>query len=335
MKGRDSMKKIFCLLLCLLIFLPAVSMAIEHPIGCSNCRTEAVDTDGNTTVGIAPPGSTVYVYFVASEVPEDKFFNVDCTIDGDIAQIDYSGEKPFFIMPESHVTVRAKLEDRKAATVDLTEEGTAETDLRMARELIRAYTAGSSQTEYAFDLNNDGKADVTVSCDNSNNKGIVRRESRSDVVMQDVTLSITDPDGEYYNCMYMSCKFKVTRSSTPDPDPDPNPSPNPEPGEKVSLKKLKSVKHTAVSAKKLKITWKKLTGKERKKIQKIQIQVSTDKKFTKIVKKTLLKSTKASWTIPGLKKNTKYWVRIRAYTKSGNVINVSKWIVKSKKTKKK
>ena len=105
--------------------------------------------------------------------------------------------------------------------------------------------------------------------------------------------------------------------------------------EKVTLSKLKSVKLTAVSAKKLKITWKKLTSKERKKIQKIQIQVSTDKKFTKIVKKTLLKSTKTSWTIPGLKKNTKYWVRIRAYTKSGNVINVSKWIVKSKKTKKK
>ena len=336
------MKKILCLLLCILLFLPAVSVAendrsaIEWPIACENCGAYIKDPEsGMKHVGMAAAGTQLFVIFKASEVPEDKFFNDEFTIDDDKAQIDYSGEKPFFIMPYDYVMVRAKLEERKTATVDLTQEDTVETDLRMASELIKAYTAGSSKTEYAFDLNNDGKTDVTVSCDNSNNKGIVRRESGSDAVTQDVTLSITDPDGKYYNCMYMSCKFKVTRSSTPDPDPDPNPSPNPEPVEKVTLKKLKSVKLTAVSAKKLKIAWKKLTGKERKKIQKIQIQVSTDKKFTKIVRKTLLKSTKTSWTIPGLKKNTKYWVRVRAYTKSGNVINVSKWIVKSKKTRKK
>ena len=107
-----------------------------------------------------------------------------------------------------------------------------------------------------------------------------------------------------------------------------------EPTEKVALNKIKGVKLTAVSHKKLKLTWKKLTKKERKKIQKIQIQVSTDKKFTKIVKKKLLKNTKASCVIPGLKRNTKYWVRIRAYRKSGNIIYVSKWTVKAKKTKK-
>ena len=105
--------------------------------------------------------------------------------------------------------------------------------------------------------------------------------------------------------------------------------------ENVSLSKLKSVKLTAVSAKKLKITWKKLSSKDKKKIKKIQIQVSTDKNFTTIVKEKLLKNTKTSWTIPGLKKNTKYFVRIRAYTKDGNTIYVSKWVIKNKKTKKK
>ena len=118
--------------------------------------------------------------------------------------------------------------------------------------------------------------------------------------------------------------------SEPQPS-EPQPS---EPTEKVTLSKLKSVKLTAVSAKKIKVTWKKLTAKQRKKIKQIQIQVSTDKNFTKIVKKKTLSSKKTSWTIPGLKKNTKYYVRIRAYTKDGNVINVSKWVTKNKKTKK-
>ncbi len=333
------MKQILCLLLCLILFLPAVSVAendrsaIEYPISCENCGAHIKDPEsGMMHVGGAVAGTKVYLIFEASEVPEDKYFNGEFYNEFSQIQIHYDEEIPYLFMPNADIYVRAKLEDRKTATVNLTQEDTAETDIRMARELIRAYTSGSSQTEYAFDLNNDGKTDITVSCDNSKNKGIVRREAGSDAVTQDVTLSITAPDSDSEGKIkYMSCTFKVTRSSTPDPSP----SPNPEPVEKVTLKKLKSVKLTAVSAKKLKITWKKLTGKERKKIQKIQIQVSTDKKFTKIVKKTLLKSTKTSWSIPGLKKNTKYWVRIRAYTKSGNVINVSKWIVKSKKTKKK
>ena len=106
------------------------------------------------------------------------------------------------------------------------------------------------------------------------------------------------------------------------------------PVEKVTLKKLKSVKLKALSAKKLEISWKKLSKKEQKKIQKFEIQYSTDKAF-KTYKTKYAKKGKASYTIKGLKKNTKYWVRIRAYKKDGNTIYVSKWITKSKKTKKK
>ncbi len=110
---------------------------------------------------------------------------------------------------------------------------------------------------------------------------------------------------------------------------------NPNATEKVTLKKLKSVKLKALSAKKLKVTWKKLSSKDQKKIQKIQIQYSTDKTFKTGVKTRWAKKGKASYTIKGLKKNTKYWVRIRAYKKSGNIIYVSKWVTKNKKTKKK
>ena len=95
--------------------------------------------------------------------------------------------------------------------------------------------------------------------------------------------------------------------------------------EKVSLSKLNSVK----------LTGKKLSSKEQKKIQKIQIQYSTDKTFRTGVETKWAKKGKNSYTIKGLKKNTKYWVRIRAYKKDGNTIYVSKWITKSKKTKKK
>ena len=106
-------------------------------------------------------------------------------------------------------------------------------------------------------------------------------------------------------------------------------------GEQVTLKKLKSVKLKAVSAKKLEISWKKLSKKEQKKIQKIEIQYSTDKTFQTDVKTKWAKKGKASYTIKGLKKNTKYWVRIRAWKKDGNIIYVSKWVTKGKKTKKK
>ena len=105
--------------------------------------------------------------------------------------------------------------------------------------------------------------------------------------------------------------------------------------ENICLSKPGSVKLTAVSAKKIKVSWKKLTSAQKKKIKKIQIQVSLDKSFSKLVKDKTISSGKTSYTISGLKKNTKYYVRIRAYTKSGDVINVSKWVVKSKKTKKK
>ena len=105
--------------------------------------------------------------------------------------------------------------------------------------------------------------------------------------------------------------------------------------EQVTLKKLKSVKLKAVSAKKLEISWKKLSKKEQKKIQKIEIQYSTDKTFQTDVKTKWAKKGKASYTIKGLKKNTKYWVRIRAWKKDGNITYVSKWVTKSKKTKKK
>ena len=107
------------------------------------------------------------------------------------------------------------------------------------------------------------------------------------------------------------------------------------PMENPSLKKISINKVKAVSNKKIKVEWKKLNSKDRKKINQIEIQVSTNKHFTKIVKSKKVKSSKTSYTVSGLKKNTKYYVRIRAYTKSGNTIYVSKWSSKKSITTKK
>ena len=105
--------------------------------------------------------------------------------------------------------------------------------------------------------------------------------------------------------------------------------------ERIVFSKLKKAKVKAVSKKKIKVSWKKLSKKVRKEVKKIQIQVSTDPEFQTILKTKLVSSKKKSCTISGLKKNTKYFIRIRAYTEKDGLKYVSEWVTKSKKTKKK
>ena len=119
------------------------------------------------------------------------------------------------------------------------------------------------------------------------------------------------------------------------PEQQPEQQPEPQSDEQVTLKKLRSVKLKAVSKKKIQVSWKKLSSKDRKKIKKIQIQVSTDPEFKTILKEKYVSSKKTSYTIPGLTKNTKYYVRVRAYTEKDGVKHVSEWVAKNKKTKKK
>ena len=109
--------------------------------------------------------------------------------------------------------------------------------------------------------------------------------------------------------------------------------PDPGPLEQGGLKKLSKVKASAVSAKVIRIEWQKLSSKDRKKAKKIEIQVATDKAFTNIVKKKTLNSSKTSWTVSGLTKNRKYYIRIRTFTRKGNVTYVSPWVTKNAKTK--
>ncbi len=90
----------------------------------------------------------------------------------------------------------------------------------------------------------------------------------------------------------------------------------------VKISKPKAAKKSAT------IKWKKVSVKNQKKIAKIQIQYSTDKNFKKNVKSKYAKATKTSYKIKKLKSKKKYYVRIRAYTKSDGQVHVSKWSAK-------
>ena len=101
------------------------------------------------------------------------------------------------------------------------------------------------------------------------------------------------------------------------------------------LKKVKISRLSVFSTENLKVKWDELSKADRKAIKYIEIEVSTDKHFKKIVKHNKVKSSKTTYYAMGLKKNTKYWVRIRAYTKKNGNVYVSAWSTKSIKTKKK
>lgn len=87
----------------------------------------------------------------------------------------------------------------------------------------------------------------------------------------------------------------------------------------VKISKPKSAKKVAL------VKWKKVSKKNQRKMAKIQIQYSRDKRFKKGVKKKLVSAKKTSYKITGLKSKKKYYIRLRAYTKTGTTKHVSKW----------
>ena len=88
----------------------------------------------------------------------------------------------------------------------------------------------------------------------------------------------------------------------------------------VKIAKPKAAKKSAV------VKWKKVSKENRRKIGKIQIQYSTDKKFAGSDTKTrFAKKSKKSLKIQKLKAKKKYYVRVRAYKVVNGQIHVSKW----------
>ena len=73
------------------------------------------------------------------------------------------------------------------------------------------------------------------------------------------------------------------------------------------------------------VKWKKVSSKNLKKVKKIEIQYSLDRNFKTGVMTKYAGAKKTSLKIKGLKSKKTYYVRVRAYTKAGSVVHVSKW----------
>lgn len=96
---------------------------------------------------------------------------------------------------------------------------------------------------------------------------------------------------------------------------------------KRTLKKVTSFKAKALK-KALKLTWKKAAG-----VSGYEIQYSLNKNFKKAKKITIKKASVKTRTIKGLKKNKKYYIRIRATMRKGKRKINGPWVKTVKKTK--
>ena len=102
---------------------------------------------------------------------------------------------------------------------------------------------------------------------------------------------------------------------------------------KKTLKKVKEFKLKSPEERTIRATWKKATKEERKKFDKYEVQYGLKKNFSD-AKVFYAKKTSSKFTLKYLKKNKKYYIRIRKYKEDGNTVYVSPWIKKSVKTKK-
>ena len=96
---------------------------------------------------------------------------------------------------------------------------------------------------------------------------------------------------------------------------------------KTTLKKVTAFKAKALK-KALKLTWKKAAGASG-----YEIQYSLNKNFKKAKKITIKKASVKTRTIKGLKKNKKYYIRIRATMRKGKRKINGPWVKTAKKTK--
>lgn len=124
----------------------------------------------------------------------------------------------------------------------------------------------------------------------------------------------------------------VENSSGTDPvDPQPAPAVTPTaPAAPAEIADLPAVKISKPSAakKSVNIKWKKVSKKNMKKIQGIEIQVATDPEFTNIVKTVKASKKKTSKKIKGLKSKRTYYIRICTYKDAADGRHVSAWRAK-------
>jgi hypothetical protein len=89
--------------------------------------------------------------------------------------------------------------------------------------------------------------------------------------------------------------------------------------------KAVSVKKPVAGKKSMIVRWKKLSRNKRREISKIQIQYSTDSKFSKNVRTAYAGKNAAKKEIKNLKSGRRYYIRVRTYKKSSTGVHISKW----------
>ena len=129
-------------------------------------------------------------------------------------------------------------------------------------------------------------------------------------------------------------KLDKTEGETTKPQQDTHETVKPVPSQPKEIMDLPVVKISKPKAAKKAVTvkWKKVSKKNKKKIQGIEIQYSYDC-FNTIAGTRYAKKTKASLKIKGLVSKKKCWVRIRAYKYAPDGKHVSAWKNKSVKVK--
>lgn len=92
----------------------------------------------------------------------------------------------------------------------------------------------------------------------------------------------------------------------------------------VDLPKVK-ISRPKAAKKAVTVKWKKLSKKNKKKVSKIQIQISKDRSFSTVDKQKFASVKKTSLKVKGLKKKKTYYVRIRSFKVINGKVHVSKW----------
>jgi hypothetical protein len=162
---------------------------------------------------------------------------------------------------------------------------------------------------------------------------VVNRDSKYNWTVLDAykdgAVSLNVPavaEGESGYALPSAAEYSISVSGGSDPVPGTNPKYS------SSIPKIKNFKAKAGS-KSITVSWKKHSAKQRAKFSRTEVQYSTYKSFKKY-KVVIVSRSKTSYKIKGLKKGTKYYVRVRNAKKTSTVKYVSKWsAVKSVKVK--
>ena len=167
---------------------------------------------------------------------------------------------------------------------------------------------------HSYDYSSDDETVVTV-----DQRGVLKAVAQGETTVRVKTTAYPDQGDDIE--LDTSVTVKVS-GEQPAPAPAPSPAPEPEIKVVVDTKLPKLTIRKPYRAKKaVTARWKKLSKKNKKKVQGIEIQIKgqgTDK----IVKAG---KGKASKKIKNLKKKKTYKVRVRTYKMVGNVKHVSKW----------